>query len=122
MKTVIYSFTIVCLLTVVSFLLFGCASSESATEKIPLSSLSSSQIFKQAIKGLVSGGYEIRAQDESSGVIQAFRPMTGAFSRPGYGHKVSILIDDKDVTVTEFPMEGVVGGESPEEIEIESTS
>lgn len=116
MERINSGFTVLCLVAVAALLLNGCATSEPATREIPLSNQSAPQVFKQVIKGLLSGGYEIKSQDESSGIIQAFRPMTGAFARPGYGHKVTILIDEKNITITAFPMEGVVGGESPEEI------
>ena len=77
---------------------------------------SSGDLFKKAIRGLLSRGYEIKTQDQSIGLIQAFRPMTGTFSRPGYGHNVTITINNGAFTVKAFPMSGVVGGETPSQI------
>lgn len=69
------------------------------------------------VKSLLVGGYEIKTKDEASGVIQAFKPMTGAFSKPGYGNNVTIAIEDRQAKVTVFPAEGVVGGPSVEDIQ-----
>ena len=47
--------------------------------------------------------------------------MTGAFSKPGYGHRVTVTVEDNRLRITVFPMEGVIGGESPDEIQGEVT-
>ena len=46
------------------------------------------------MRSLSAGGYEVRNKDASAGVVQAFRPMTGAFSKPGYGHRVTVTVED----------------------------
>ena len=79
------------------------------------------ELFAQVVRSLSAGGYEVRNKDASAGVVQAFRPMTGAFSKPGYGHRVTVTVEDNRLRITVFPMEGVIGGESPDEIQGEVT-
>lgn len=94
----------------------GCAVAKPATRHLAFPGQTEGALVTRASRSLAVAGYEIKSQDASTGVIQAFRPMTGAFSRPGYGHRVVIETKDGGVKITAFPMEGVVGGESPEQI------
>jgi hypothetical protein len=95
----------------------GCAATLPPSDRqVSMVGQSSGDLFKKAVRGLLAGGYEIKSQDQSIGLIQAFRPMTGTFSRPGYGHNVTITIENGAFTVKAFPMEGVVGGETPTQI------
>ncbi len=102
---------------VLSLVFWGCAATLPPSDRqVSMVGQSSSDLFKKTIRGLLSGGYEIKSQDQSIGLIQAFRPMTGTFSRPGYGHNVTITIDNGTFTVKAFPMSGVAGGETPTQI------
>lgn len=101
----------------VSVGLVGCAATlPPSSKQVLVAGQSSSDSFKKAIRGLLASNYEIKSQDQSSGLIQAFRPMTGAFTRPGYGHNVTITLESGSFTVKAFPMAGVIGGETPEAI------
>lgn len=97
--------------------LFSCVATLPPSERqMSVAGQSSDALFKKVIRGLLAGGYEIKSQDQSLGLIQAFRPMSGSFSRPGYGHNVTIEIDKEAFTVKAFPMSGVLGGETPTQI------
>ena len=98
-----------------AILLIGCAGTLSSVE-MSFPNSSRSDLMAVAQRSLMSLGYEIKSTNESAGLIQAFRPMTGAFSKPGYGHNISIEVNNQEIKVTVFPMEGVMGGESAEQI------
>ena len=102
-------------LFVSAILLIGCAGTLSSVE-MPFPNLSQSDLMVAAQRSVMSLGYQIKNVNESAGLIQAFRPMTGAFSKPGYGHNISIEVNNQKIKVTVFPMEGVMGGEPPEQI------
>jgi len=105
----------VAIVLLVGFL--GCAASlPPSSRQVTMVGQSSGDLFKKAVRGLLAGGYEIKLQDQSSGLIQAFRPMTSFFSQPGYGHNVTITLDNGSFTVKAFPMAGVVGGKTPDQI------
>ena len=94
----------------------GSGSSKSASQSVTMAGQAPSELYAKAKRALLKNNYQIKSSDDASLAIQAFRPMTGAFSRPGYGHNVTILISGSSIEVTAFPMEGVAGGESPEQI------
>jgi hypothetical protein len=96
--------------------LTACASAPPSSSTVAMPGQTDAQLFALVTRALVAGGYEIKSKDESARAIQAFRPMRGAFSKPGYGHNVTILIGDHNVTVTAFQMEGAIGAESPEQV------
>ena len=94
----------------------GSGSSKSASQTVTFAGQKPADLYAAAKRALLKNNYQIKSSDDANLAIQAFRPMTGAFSRPGYGHNVTILINGDALEVTAFPMEGVVGGESPEQI------
>ncbi|WP_289020354.1 hypothetical protein [Desulfobacter postgatei] len=102
-------------------MLLGCATSAPSVRETTYPGRSDVALFNYVVQSLSAGGYDIRSKDETSGVVQAFRPMTGLWSKPGYGHRVNLSILEGKVKITVFPMEGVAGGESPEEIQEEIT-
>ena len=104
---------------VLSIGILGCTASLPPSSQRVIMSGQSSGFFKKAVRSLTAGGYEIKSADPSIGIIQAFRPLKGPFSQPGYGHNVTITIDKDSFTVKAFPIAGVVGGETPEEIKDE---
>jgi len=103
----------------VCFVVSACATSTPSTRDLSYPNRSRGDLFNHVVKTLSVGGYEIKSRDESAGVVQALRPMTGAFSRPGYGHKVTIAIESSLIRVTVFPAGGVVGGPSVEDVQNE---
>jgi hypothetical protein len=103
----------------VCFVVSACATSTPSTRGLSYPNRSREDLFNHVVKALSVGGYEIKSRDESAGVVQALRPMTGAFSRPSYGHKVTIAIESSRIGVTVFPAGGVVGGPSVEDIQNE---
>lgn len=110
----IFSSAIVTLF-VSAVLLIGCAGTLSSVE-MPFPNLSRHDLMVVTQRSIMSLGYQIKSTNESAGLIQAFRPMTGSFSKPGYGHNISIEVDNQKIKVTVFPMEGVIGGEPAEQI------
>lgn len=94
----------------------GCASAAPSVVTIAAPSKSRSELFGAAQRAVASLGYDLKSANEAAGLITAFRPMTGMFSKPGYGHNITIELDAGGVKVTALPMQGVAGGESPEKI------
>ncbi|MBK9410941.1 MAG: hypothetical protein IPN47_23410 [Gemmatimonadetes bacterium] len=94
----------------------SCASAPPSVVTIAAPSKSRADLFGAAQRAVASLGYEVKSTNEAAGLITAFRPMTGMFAKPGYGHNITIEVDAGGVKVTAFPMQGVAGGESPEKI------
>lgn len=94
----------------------GCASAPPSVVTIAAPSKSRAELFGAAQRAVASLGYDVKSTNEAAGLITAFRPMTGMFAKPGYGHNITLEIDAGGVKVTAFPMQGVTGGESPEKI------
>lgn len=95
----------------------GCASGSPSVVTIPApSTIAKADLFAASQRAIASLGWELRSSNETAGLITAFRPMSGMFAKPGYGHNITIEVAGGGVKVTAFPMQGVMGGESPEKI------
>lgn len=93
----------------------GCSASlPPSSKQVTVPGQTSADLYKKAVRSLVDEGYEIKSQDQSSGFIQAFRPLKGAFSKPGYGWSVTITFEKDTYTVKAFPAAGVMGPTTPE--------
>jgi len=101
------------LLPLILLLLASCKTMPPST-----TTLNAHRSLNQISSLLSASGYEIKNQQ--NGVLQVFRPMTGTFAKPGYGHRVTVRKDTSGkLVLTVFPIAGVTGGETPAEIQAE---